>query len=332
LISNATSTLRLAKRVSRRAIMRPWRAHGLVLLYHRVAAAAWDPWNICVDPERFEQQLAELSRVADFVPLSTLASRLRVGRRGRPVVALTFDDGYADNLHVALPLLERYSAPATVFIATAWMDRGEPFWWDRLCAILLSIERLPSQVRLSVGGGEFIWQRQAADGSQTCDRDRLCLAVWSTLVVATDQERRAALDQLQSLADPGQGDDPAARPMTRDELRHLASSPLIEIGAHTMSHCRLPDLPPDAQLEEILGSRRQCRELTGELPSSFAYPFGALDTTTPQLVRSAGFERACSTQHELVWAGSDMMLLPRVAVPNYTAREFSARLRMEWLP
>src|SRR5258708_1690179 len=98
--------------------MRPWQAHGLVLLYHRVAAPSWDPFDMCVEPERFEQQLAALSRVADFVPLSAIASGLRRGRRERPVVALTFDDGYADNLHGALPLLERYGAPATVFITT----------------------------------------------------------------------------------------------------------------------------------------------------------------------------------------------------------------------
>jgi peptidoglycan/xylan/chitin deacetylase (PgdA/CDA1 family) len=61
-----------------------------------------------VDPERFEKQLAELSRVVDVVPLSELALRLRRGHRPRPVVALTFDDGYADLLHVALPLLEQY--------------------------------------------------------------------------------------------------------------------------------------------------------------------------------------------------------------------------------
>jgi peptidoglycan/xylan/chitin deacetylase (PgdA/CDA1 family) len=120
--------------------------------------------------------------------------------------------------------------------------------------------------------------------------------------------------------------------MTEDELRRLASSPLIEIGAHTMNHCQLPDLPPHAQFEEIVGSRRQCWELTGEYPSSFAYPFGAVDGVTQELVRSAGFDRACSTEDELVWAGGDMMRVPRVTVWNYTAREFSARLRMKWLP
>jgi peptidoglycan/xylan/chitin deacetylase (PgdA/CDA1 family) len=331
-MSTAQRTLRLVKRVPRRAIMRSWRAHGIVLLYHRVAASSWDPWSVCVDPERFEHHLATLVRVADLVPLSELASGLRRGRRERPVVALTFDDGYADTLHVALPLLERYRAPATVFIVTASIDRGEPFWWDRLLAILQSIERLPFEVRLQIAGDEFIWQRQSTSGDHARDRNRLCSALWSRLVVTTNHERRTALDQLEKLANPGSNGVTAARPMTKNELRRLAASPLIEIGGHTMNHCRLPDLPPEAQLEEIVGSRRQCRDLTGEFPSNFAYPFGALDAITPELVRSAGFERAYSSEKELVWAGSDMMLLPRIPVMNYTAREFSARLRMEWLP
>ena len=331
-MSTTKTALRLAKNVPRRAIMRSRRAHGLVLMYHRIAAASWDPWNLCVDPERFEQQLATLSRVASLVPLSELGSRLRRGRRARPVVALTFDDGYADNLHVGLPLLERYSAPATVFIPTALIGRGEPFWSDRLSAILQSIEPLPSEVRLRIAGEAFIWQRRADDGDRARDRDRLNLAMWSRLVVATDHERRAALEQLESLANPANQGDPAARPMTRDELCRLASSPLIEIGTHTMTHCRLPDLPPHAQFEEIDGSRRQCREFTGAFPTSFAYPFGSLDGVTPDLVRSAGFERACTTEDELLWAGSDMMLVPRVAVRNFTARHFTAHLRMKWLP
>lgn len=324
-------SMRTAKAVARRAVTRPWRAHGLVLMYHRVATASWDPWEICVSPDRFEQHLASLSRVADLVPLSELASRLRRGRGTRPAVAITFDDGYADNLHAALPVLERYNAPATVFLATAWIDRGEPFWWDRLSGILQSIEPLPFEVRLPIAAEEFIWQRQSDDGDHARARDRLHVAIWSRLIMATDHERCAALDQLEGLADRTNGDDPCGRPMTRDELRRLAASPLIEIGAHTMTHCRLSDLPPDAQFEEIVGSRRQCRELTGEFASSFAYPFGALNGITPELVRQAGFERACSSKNDLVWGDGDSMLMPRVSVGNHTAQEFSRRMRLKCL-
>jgi peptidoglycan/xylan/chitin deacetylase (PgdA/CDA1 family) len=330
-ISTAVRESGVAKSVSR-AVMRRRRPHGLILAYHRIAAPSWDPWNLCVSPEHFEQQLAVLSRRADLVPLSGLASRLRAGRRGRPVIALTFDDGYADNLHSAQPLLERYGAAATVFIATGWIDRGEPFWWDRLSAIVMSIDPLPSTISVPVGDEEFIWRRNPKARNDCRERDQLHVALWSRLLVGTDDERTAALTHLQKYANSEPEADPSARAMTREELCRLAASPLIEIGAHTISHPSLPDLSREAQLEEIEGSRRQCRELTGQLPSSFAYPFGGVAPRTPELVRSAGFDRACSTQQDLVWDGADEMLLPRIQVHNCGIREFSAFLRWVWLP
>ena len=99
-----------------------------------------------------------------------------------------------------------------------------------------------------------------------------------------------------------------------------------------MTHCSLPKVPPEVQLEEILGSRRQCRELTGQLPSSFAYPFGDFDAATSDAVRAAGFEAAYKTESELTWDGADDMRLPRIQVPNFSGREFSTRLRWKWMP
>jgi peptidoglycan/xylan/chitin deacetylase (PgdA/CDA1 family) len=191
---------------------------------------------------------------------------------------------------------------------------------------------MPSEIRLLVGSREFVWQQAAENGDSARNRRRLPWAIWSMLVEASDEERRNALDDLERLTDAGPNDDTAAaRTMTPDELRRLAASPLIDIGAHTMTHPWLAGLPRDIQLEQIVGSRQQCRDLTGEFPSSFAYPFGAFDPVTPELVKSAGFELACSTATDLTWASSDMMLVPRVTVLNYTGRMFSARLRLESL-
>lgn len=332
MISNAAQGLHAANRVARRAITRRRRPHALILLYHRIGTPTWDPWGICVSPQRFERHLAMLSQVADVVPLSVLDSQLRVRRRGRPVVALTFDDGYADNLHVALPLLERYGAPATVFVATAWIDRSEPFWWDRLSEVMQSIKRLPARIALRIGDEEFIWERKQKGDVQGGERRQLHSAMWSRLRVATDDEREVTLTGLEDFSDREPEVDPFNRPMTRTELRQMAASPLVEIGAHTMSHCMLPELSAELQRAEIIGSRQQCLELTGDYPSGFAYPFGGLDTDTPGLVRSAGFDRAYSTDNELVWECSDQMLLPRVGVRNYSIQEFSARFRMAWLP
>jgi peptidoglycan/xylan/chitin deacetylase (PgdA/CDA1 family) len=321
---------RLAKYVST-GVKRRRHPHGLILSYHRIAAPSWDPWSVCVSPEHFERQLAVLSRRAEVVPLSALGSRLRAGRRGRPVIALTFDDGYVDNLHNALPLLEQYDIPATVFIATGWVDHGGPFWWDQLIATVSSIDPLPPMVSVSVGDDEFVWRPNRARCHRR-ERDRLHRALWSRLVAAADDEREVALKQLQRYGTSEADVDPATRPMTCDELRQLAASPLVEIGAHTVSHCSLSQLSADSQYEEIAESRQQCLELSGQLPTSFAYPFGDFDTRTPELVRAAGFERACSTQKDIVWSSADQMLLPRIPVYDCPTRDFSTHLRFVWLP
>lgn len=108
----------------------------------------------------------------------------------------------------------------------------------------------------------------------------------------------------------------------------MASSPLVEIGAHTMSHCSLPDLPPYAQLEEILGSLRQCRELTGEFPSGFAYPFGRFDAGTPELVRSAGFDRRVRTRMNSCGTAATRCCCR--ALPCGTTRAESSPRACEW--
>ena len=107
----------LSRRVGR-ALRRRIQPNALVLVYHRIAEPVDpDPWGLCVAPVRFAEQLEVLKRETDVVPLAELRRAARRGF-GRPRVALTFDDGYADALHRALPPLERHGLPATVFVPT----------------------------------------------------------------------------------------------------------------------------------------------------------------------------------------------------------------------
>src|SRR5262245_33946506 len=89
---------------------------ALILLYHRIADLEVDPWGLAVTPEHFADQIAVLAGIAHPVRLDELASSRAQLRTRRPLVAVTFDDGYADNLHAALPILERYDVPATFFV------------------------------------------------------------------------------------------------------------------------------------------------------------------------------------------------------------------------
>ncbi len=103
--------------------------HGaLILGYHRVADVAHDPHLMCVSPQHFAAQLEALRRFAHTVSLQELVLGLQNGALPRRAVALTFDDGYADVLYHAWPLLERYEIPATVFVVSGCL--GREFWWD----------------------------------------------------------------------------------------------------------------------------------------------------------------------------------------------------------
>jgi peptidoglycan/xylan/chitin deacetylase (PgdA/CDA1 family) len=316
--------------------LRPWRrrtrAHALILLYHRIARARSDPWQLCVSPENFRGHLECLQRRCDVVPLAELPARLARARSSdRTPVAITFDDGYADNLHEALPALRAVGAPATVFLATGWIGRSRGFWWDRLAASVLDSGRLPDRFDLSIGATDFVWTRRAAGPSDAVQRRRLHRELWQHFQSASEAEREAALARIEDVFGVTARDEVSARPMTAAEVREMHASGLISVGAHTRTHRPLSTLGVAEQRGEIEGSRQDCLELTGVLPACFAYPYGEFDEASPMLARSAGFSLACSTIEELAWDRGDRFLLPRVSVGNLSAGRFDWWLRSLWL-
>src|SRR5215203_1242979 len=115
-----------------------WRARNrftpeaLVLLYHRVTRLETDPQWLSVPPERFDEQVEMLVRNWHVLSLPRLLGTLHEGTLPKRSVVITFDDGYADNLFEAKPILERHGLPATVFVASGFVGRREEFFWDEL--------------------------------------------------------------------------------------------------------------------------------------------------------------------------------------------------------
>jgi peptidoglycan/xylan/chitin deacetylase (PgdA/CDA1 family) len=129
-------------------------------MYHRVAAPAVDPWNLCVSPQNFAGHMQALSEMADVLPLQDLPANLRSGRRSRAVAAVTFDDAYLDNLTTAKPVLDALNIPATVFVPTGWIGDPRPMWWDRLAHLLLAAEVLPETLEIHAQGEDFSWRNR----------------------------------------------------------------------------------------------------------------------------------------------------------------------------
>ena len=275
---------------------------ALILLYHRVADIQPDPWSQCVTPRHFAEHLEVLSAQWHVLRLGELVRALEDGSIPDRSVVITLDDGYAGNLHCVKPLLERYGTPATVFVASGPVGKPREFWWDQLERSVLR------------------------DGNLQLDLYR---SLYHLLRPLPDAERRQVLDQLREWA----GIEPAVRathrPLTAEELTELARGELVEIGAHTITHPVLAELPESQQRAEIQGGKARLEELLGRRVRHFACPYGSFSEATPEIVRKAGFESACCRSAMVVDKYAFPFLLPRLVVQNWDGEEFARRLS-EW--
>jgi len=207
----------------------------LILLYHRIAHLDRDPQLLAVTPERFDEHLEILRRKANVMPLKELVQKRDSGLPPRSV-AITFDDGYADNLLFAKPLLERHELPATVFVTTGFVGVDREFWWDELDRILLNHQ-------------DAGWN--VACGNDDEPRHAEYRSLHTTLRSSTEPQRLQALHDLQVRTNSGSSARATHRALTPDQLRELAEGGLVEVGAHTVTHPVLASLPPASQHQEI---------------------------------------------------------------------------------
>ena len=308
---------------SLRRTLRDWsgRHPPAILLYHRVSRIEHDPWGLAVPPDLFADQMETLARRRQVVPLDELAAALERGHAPANWVAITFDDGYADLLHEALPALQRFGCTATLFVTTGALD-GDGFWWDRLSEAIFGPERLPDRLALGSGTRSFRWEAAAASG----DRGMLHISLWRRLRALDPERREGELAAIESWAGVQARDRSRDRILTTAELRELAASGVFSIGAHSISHPPLPELSRHEKATEIAGSRRRCEEILGRPVSSFAYPFGEMDAQCREEVRRAGFRFACSTVRAAVRTTSPRYGLPRINITACSGQELLERL------
>ncbi len=333
---------------------------GLILLYHRVASPECDPQQLCVSPENFAAQLQVLRQIACPVPLTEMVSRVSAskgngngispGAPSAPAVAVTFDDGYADNFSTALPILAQHGIPATVFVAAGYIDAAREFWWDELEDLLLHSSELPRRLSLATHDGSIACELDGA--ARYDDADFVKNRGWSIAQAVDPTPRHAlyrtlcnrlrpmpvaarerVLEELLRCTGRERRMRESHRIVSSQELRQGAREGMMEIGAHTMHHPVLTGLSAEAQQSEIAQSRHRLHEITGTEPTSFSYPYGTrhdYNRRTVRLVRAAGFSRACANHAKVVDDRSDPFHLPRVVVRDWPADVFSRKIE-EWL-
>jgi peptidoglycan/xylan/chitin deacetylase (PgdA/CDA1 family) len=310
------------------------RGGALILGYHRVTKAVQDGYEVSVACAHFEEQMDALSRSAHVMSLSTLVGKLKEGPLPSRSVAVTFDDGYADNLYLAKPILEKYQVSATVFVCTGYW--GRQFWWDELETLIMFSTSDPGALCLDNGNEQAIWKLPveisgAKDFQDAAIRKKLRHELYHFLLAMDVDEQNRAMDDIRNWAGvAAAGTSVSARSLDRAELIKLADGGQIEIGAHTRTHPLLPRLSHAQQRDEILSSRQDLEELLGKPVPGFAYPNGRATKDTKRILENANFEYACVSQEDIVRPGSDLLALPRFWQKDVDGEKFLRHLN-GWL-
>ena len=270
-----------------------------ILNYHQVLAVL-DPLRPSeVTQTQFDQQMQWLASYFHPLPLDQALAMQRQGKLPPRAVAVTFDDGYENNVSLALPILKRWQVPATFFIASDFLDGGI-MWNDR---VIETVRQWP---------GEYLeapWLK-LPPLAITTDEERFaaCQALLAALKYLAPAERHQAVARLsRDVALP-------ALMMSRAQLRQLAAEGMA-IGGHTCSHPILTRLAPAEAMRELDENRRCLAALLGKPPTLFAYPNGRpgldFDATTLSLLDDSGYEYAVTTGHGIAHPGDDVFQIPR---------------------
>ena len=289
-----------------------------ILIYHRVLAAQ-DPLQPGIpDAARFEAHIRALARFFRVLPLEEAVQRLRDGCLPSRALAITFDDGYRDNVDVALPILSRLGVPATFFIATGYLDGGV-MWNDR---IIEATRKLP--VGASVDLAEYGVGAFTGPGNMTDRRELFSRLVRHAKYQASDR-REAMASRLERIV----GQPTPSLMMDASGTRALAEAGMT-LGAHTRSHPILTLLDDLTARREIEESRSRLQSLTDQAVNLFAYPNGVpgrdYDARHVAMVREAGFTAALSTAWGTATKGADLWQLPRFTPWDRSSFKFCLRL------
>lgn len=295
-----------------------WRERRLVVLtYHRVLSQPDVMRPGEMHAAIFSRHADVLAQHFNVLPLARALELASTDNLPRLAVSLTFDDGYADNLTVAAPVLRAHGLPATVFVATDFTD-GQIMWHDAVLEALRTTQ-VPVLDLRERNLGVF----DVSEPARRLRAARTIIERWKYLPFA----ERA--DAVRALVDHSESALPHDLMLTSTQLRALVDSGL-DVGAHTCRHPILASLPDYDARVEIVGSKRILEERIGRPVHYFAYPNGRprKDYTAVhvQMVKDAGFDAALSTALGAFGTNDDRFQIPRMGPWSESPVRFAARL------
>jgi peptidoglycan/xylan/chitin deacetylase (PgdA/CDA1 family) len=288
---------------------------GCLFTFHRAASAdLWDKLpnrEFYVDTAFLDRFLAYLVAQGWDVVTVDEALRRSASANGRSrYVNFSVDDCYRDTFELVVPVFRRHKVPLTLFVTTGIPDGTLPLWSAGLEDALLNRDRI-------LVDGE-VMEPNTPEVRRT---------VYERIARSWDGpdagKRYAGFCELNGIDIDAMHWKHA---ISWEMLEALRDDPLVEIGAHTVSHARISSLSPAAAMAELKGSRERLNERLGIDATHFAFPYGRSEDCGPRdfaLARDAGFRTAATTRKGLVRHGQDRFCLPRNTM-NGSHRDLAA--------
>jgi peptidoglycan/xylan/chitin deacetylase (PgdA/CDA1 family) len=298
-------------------VMRPFVSGvGAILTFHHVRPARSDAFQpnhlLEVTPQFLNEVVATLRRRRiDIVSLDEVHRRLVEGDFSRRFAALTFDDGYRDNLEHALPILRRHEAPFTIFVPSAFADGKGELWW-------LVLERAIAD------NGAISFELDKCPHRFLCATPKAKAEAFDTvywLLRNRDDERdlRRAVREIAFSCDIDI--DAMCRELCMDwgELREIADDPLVTIGAHTVTHPMLRKATDESVRAEMKIGAERIAAMLGERAVHFSFPVGDPGSAGPRefaIAAELGFRTAVTTRPGVLFAdhADHLTALPRISM------------------
>lgn len=292
------------------------RGKAVVLMYHELAGDhdEIESWTV-VRKSEFARQMEYLKAHFEVTGIEEAVRAKDEAGRQKPLAAITFDDGYAGNKSILLPLMKSMGLPVTIFVATGAVISRELYWYDRIISAAQSQrEKILDLGLIGLGSYRLNRTRGPANWAET---QRLL----SDLKELQPLEREMAVNEiLKTLKDDGGGSGYKISHLTEQEIMEMSECPLVTFGAHSHCHGMLPQLTREAVSESVMKSRRLLEKWTGKDVRYFAYPSGAYDNKVIGVLKECGFKGSFTTNSK-PWEAEPLFEIPRIGVGRYDSFE-----------
>jgi peptidoglycan/xylan/chitin deacetylase (PgdA/CDA1 family) len=280
-------------------------------MYHGITKSPLPVHDWCfVTETAFREQVRYLRDHFQLTCLSNAVDLLRRGSLSRPTAVITFDDGYSSTYDLAFPLLKEAGCPATIFLATQFVDSEDTLWFCRLNGALTASSR-----------SSFSWNGRTFSIRDPLRKASVSLLLQGELKNLPPSRIATALDDIVRVLTDSRNVSAISpfRILSSAQISEMASSGLIEFGAHTHSHPILSRLSAAEQEEEITLSKQEVERLTHRSCRFFSYPNGRsqdYDGETVRLLEKCGFTAAVTTIN-----GPNLKNTPLLELNRYMAGE-----------